>query len=119
MKLSTTARKLSAQRQLTRTDITTLAKQAARDGRITQAERRELSVIRDTMADKLDRGAKSALTRLLGNIPEDLSARGRAVDPNRVEALIHGDPRLGWRVESGRGAGESSGGHWSRSGAGE
>lgn len=116
MKLTTYANKLAGRGTLNRDDVVSLAKAAAKDGTINKEERAQLQTIRQTMADRMDRSAKGALTRLINNIPENVSARGRAVDPDKVQNLIAGDPRLAWRT-GGRSGGDS--GTVSSSGGGE
>lgn len=117
MKLTTYANKLAGRGTLTRDDVVSLAKAAAKDGTINKQERAELKTIRQSMADRMEPSAKGALTRLLNNIPENVSAQGRAVDPDQVKNLINGDPRLAWRT-GGKGGG-GGGGAVSAGGGGE
>jgi hypothetical protein len=116
MKLTTYANKLAGRGTLTRDDVVSLAKAAAKDGTINKQERAELKTIRQSMADRMEPSAKGALTRLINNIPENVTAKGRAVDPDQVKNLINGDPRLAWRT-GGKGGG--GGGAVSAGGGGE
>jgi len=107
------AKQITSQRNLNKRDVTALVEQAASNGIISKAEQTQLASIRDNYGDRMTRGAREAIDRVLGNLASYGEPTSRDVDPGRVQELIDSDPRLAWR---GAGARSESGG--SESGGG-